>query len=169
MSDLIPNNAEVFPWETSAKSSMAPNYFIEITFNFPRTVAFLRKSSEEQKKLYIKIWHHVISPYKLHTTNFTSEYQFEACKSGQIHLHGYVQFDKDPLSLPLVILSDLVKLYLNGLPAKYNKFKEANMYAIYKRYRCPSLCMQIRESGTDEYTDRVTKWKAYIVKDKPVE
>lgn len=148
----------------SAKFSASPRYFIEITFNYPRTPLFLKMISEYQKKLYSKCWHKTVDRYKISTDNFCSEYIYEPCKSGQLHCHGYISFDIGNMHFPLVLLSDIAKSYLNLLTKKYSKFEEKYMYAEYRRYRCPSICLQLRSSHDDNYKERVEKWETYIAK-----
>lgn len=139
-------------------------YFIEITFNYPRTPLFLKMTSEYQKKLYSKLWHKVVDRFKISTEHFYSDYVYECCKSGQLHCHGFVRFDIGNMHFPLVILSDMAKTYLNLLPKKYDKFHEANMYSQYIRYRCPSICLQLRSSHDDNFHERVNLWFEYIQK-----
>lgn len=139
-------------------------YFIEITFNYPRTALFLKMTSEYQKKLYSRLYHKVIDRYQISTQNFDSHYVFESCKSGQIHCHCRVMFDIGNMHFPLVLLSDIAKAYLNLLPKKYSKFNEANMYSQYNRFRCPSICLQLRSSHEDDFKERVDLWLAYMQK-----
>ena len=147
-----------------AKFTNGHRYFIELTLNHPRSKLFLSCTSDLQKKMYLKLWHYMIKPYKLTMSNYESDYVFESCKSGQLHLHGYVSFDVCDMNLPLVLISDIVKRYLNRMTKRYSEFKEANMFHEWKRYRCPSIVCQLRYSEDDNYEERCSKWKLYMQK-----
>lgn len=164
--NYVKNKKEVQSLGVPPPNLVSPRhtYFIEITFNYPRTPLFLKMTSEYQRKLYSRLWHNVVDRYKLSTERFYSEYVFEPCKSGQLHLHGFIRFDIGNMHFPLVLLSDIAKTYLNLLPKKYEKFHEVNMYAQYFRFRCPSICLQLRSSHDDNFHDRVNLWQKYIAK-----
>jgi len=167
------NYDEMFGNENDTKTSgsivlggpaKCPTYFIEVTLNHPRSKLFLSCTSDLQKKLYLKLWHYMIKPYQLSCKGFECDYVWEACKSGQLHLHGWMKIDIGNMVFPLVLISDIVKRYLNKMTVRYRDFKEANMHEQYKRYRCPSIVIQLRDSHDDNYDERVSKWKLYLTK-----
>lgn len=135
--------------------STSPNFpttYFEVTINYPRTKAFLNKTSEKQKQIYRLIWHNIKCTLgQPESTDFT----FEACKTGQIHLHGYIGIKLENI-IPAILICDLAKNILKCLPKKYANFNEANYYPDYKRFRNPAICIQNSSS--------IDKWKEYIYK-----
>lgn len=144
----------------------APFGYLEVTLNYPRTASFLKMCSVKQKILYSKIWHHVRSFQVQPGMVFVDDdYEFEYCKSGQIHLHGYLPIYKKEYFIE-GILSDVAKLYLEGLPKKYNKFNDVHMFPDLHRYRCPSICLQHDNMSIPTEVERFERWKSYMTKVK---
>lgn len=130
--------------------------YIEVTMNYPRTPTFLKLNSIRQKELYKRLWFNTKNIPKI---CIKSEMVFEYCKSGQVHLHGYVILDHSEAFHILGLISDYVKNYLSLLPNKYDKFNEASMFEKYERYRCPSICVQYKEG-----LDSLVLWEKYMEK-----
>lgn len=150
-----------FGGDTLGRSPQKIGGYLEITLNYPRTASFLRMDSVEQKNLYRKIWSS-IRTVCVGFGDHTDDYTFEYCRSGQIHLHGYLPvYDKYFIE---GIISDVVKKFLNGLPKKYNKFNENNMFDNFHRYRCPSILVQHDNLNDVNETKRFHKWKLYMYK-----
>lgn len=134
---------------------------LQVTINYPRTASFLKMSSQKQKLLYIKIFNILYNAIGMNTGDY--DIVFEACKSGQIHLHGWftIQHDYRVIS---VLLSDIVKQFLQCLPKKYSTFKESNIYSQYNRYRSPALCLQYIDLSNDEDIQKQQNFIEYMKK-----
>lgn len=113
--------------------------FIQVTLNHPRTKTFLNMSSHQQKELYAKIFRVLKNTI---TIDPHSDYTFEYCKSGQVHLHGFIQIPDEKRVFVLGAISDVAKKYLSLLPGSHSNFNERNMYGKFLRYRSPSICLQ---------------------------
>lgn len=153
----------VEPRQNEATAESPACGYIGITMNFPRTKAFLNASSKKQKEHYYKLWFNIMN-----TLGFPkdSKYCYEYCKSGQIHLHGYISIHRK--CFVMGALSDLTKAYLKLLPPKHQQFRESYMYDKFSRVRCASLCLQWYEPE-GEHNDKDDKssieyWRAYIIK-----
>lgn len=140
-------------------SEFQSDFSMLVTLNYPRTVGFLRASSQVQKELYKKLLHDIknfngMIPYNV-------EYVFEYCKSGQVHLHALLQYKTTQVYCIGGLISDFVKNYLKNLPKKYSLFKEGCMFYEYQRYRAPQIAVQYKLTE-DEY---IEKWRTYMHKE----
>lgn len=145
-----------------------PVGYLEITLNYPRTATFLKMNSAKQRMLYIKIWMILRGSVDFPLAGMEhahSDFQFEYCKSGQVHLHGYLPIYKKKYFIEGII-SDLVKLYLEGMPKRYSKFSESFMFPELHRYRSPSICVQHDNLQLNGEVERMERWKTYITKCK---
>lgn len=166
MTDDSENEASLALGRETPEKVPIPKGYLEITLNYPRTVSFLKMNSMRQKVLYIKIWSHIRATLNQYSIIFRHcDYEFEYCKTGQIHLHGYIPVYEDKYFIEGII-SDVVKRYLEGLPRKYSKFNEKNMYPELHRYKCPSICVQHDNLSDPIESDRFERWKQYMIKIK---
>lgn len=166
MSDKSDSEASLSLGRETPEKEPLPRGYLEITLNYPRTVSFLKMSSVKQKILYIKIWSHVRATLNHPDVIMRhSDYEFEYCKTGQIHLHGYIPVYTEKYFIEGII-SDVVKRYLEGLPKKHSKFNEKNMYPEFHRYKSPSICVQHDNMSDPVESDRFDRWKKYMIKIK---
>jgi len=131
----------------------------EITMNYPRTSAFVLATSERQKKIYAELWRKTIAVFDSLTIT-KSRYIYEYCKSGHVHLHGYIDIELEKF-YPVGGIADLVKTYLNLLPKKYQKYIDSKMSAEWARYRDNNICVQYVEIDNKQ---RIHDWETYINK-----
>jgi len=137
--------------------------YMGITMNYPRTKAFLNLNSVKQKELYKKLFYNIKNTFNIEPEH---EFKFEFTKHGQVHLHGYIKLDIANFYIAGA-LSDMSKAYLQCLPLKYRQFKEADINIEYRRFRCPSLCLQYYDKEGDiNDPSTITYWKAYINKEQ---
>lgn len=136
-----------------------PDVFISVTLNVPRTLAFCRMSSHDQKRLYIKLWENMMRSNRPIGWGCSTGYTFEFCKTGHIHLHGYIIYKPNSKFFIQGLIADLVKAYKRSL-GKKAYYNDKSYYPEYVRYRDASICMQ-QETG-----DRINKWLEYIKKDQ---
>lgn len=138
--------------------------FLAITLNHPRTPKFLQADSRLQKHIYCKLWANMCNVLGMH---MRKQIVFEHCKTGQIHLHGYIEVPIGA-SIPGAI-SDVVKAYLNQLPKRHMKFKENCYFSQYDQDRycdAPICCayreciLPINDKGSTAY------WRKYMQKDQ---
>lgn len=149
-----PSLVEPRPHDSTLEA--VPKYgCLEITLNYPRTSAFVAKPSLKQKELYIRIWNIIKCACGI---PLYSNITFEYCKSGHIHLHGYII---PSISTYYIIgyISDIVKAYLSLLPKKYQRYVDTHMYSEFNRYRGPSICVQYNND-----VERFKTWEAYMRK-----
>lgn len=157
--------ADLVPCERSAKieDSVFPSIggFIEITITYPHNLKYLRLNSEKQKLLLAAIFRNVICaiPNILH---FNSQYEFEYTKTGQIHLHGFLELTNSAKVYSIGVVSDMAKALQASMPKKYNKFQECCLYTQYCRYKSHQGVIQYR--ATDD--EHIPIWRSYIVKCK---
>lgn len=133
-----------------------PHGVFEITLNYPRTASFIKKLSGEQQRMYIKMWDILKCSCGM---PMASGVKFEYCKSGHVHLHGYLIPSMTTYYI-IGYISDLVKSYLRMLPKKYQQYNEKCMFSGYYRYRSPSICVQYNDDP-----ERFKTWYNYIHKD----
>lgn len=157
MSDLLPIGESIGLGEirpARAESSSNPCGYLEITLNHPRTPTFKNALSVKQKQILKCAFEAIVN--FLGATQY--DYVYEACMSGVIHLHGWIEINHDPC-IPSVLIQDAVKTYLNRLPKGYREWFEKNYKSEWQRYRCPSICVQYRDIETG-----IDKFKTYMRK-----
>jgi len=142
---------------------------LAITLNLPRTTLFLRMLSHEQKQRYASIWHQ-ITKLPVGVTVLHNKYTFEYCKSGQVHLHGYLQLSFPHMYYPAGVISDLVKR-TKRLIGKKECFVEKYYYPQWEKYRDPLICVKRLlvtkdKENPDEYT--IIDWLQYMHKDQEI-
>lgn len=161
--DEIIDNSEIDVasyMEATSNSGYHSECFIEITLNYPRTQTFLNKNSTQQQALYCKLWNRVKNA-RCVTALQEAGHVYEYCKSGQVHMHGYMRLKYDRPHFVFGVISDIVKSYLNCLPKRYQNYSERHLHYEYKRYRCPSICVQYRDIDDKE---RIDLWHKYMRK-----
>lgn len=132
-----------------------------ITINHPRTKKFLNLDSRGQQILYNRIWYNIKNTLGI---PIESDFAFEYCESGQVHLHAYVSIQTKHFINGAV--SDLAKSVHRQLPKKYEQFKEGQMYPKYHRYKSPSHVIQYYDDELHDVNNRasIDYWRAYIKK-----
>lgn len=128
---------------------------IEITLNYPRTSGFVKMVSRKQKQMYLKIWDVIKCACGI---PLESKCVFEYCKSGHVHLHGYLIPSVENYYV-LGYIADIVKTYVNMLPKKYSIYNDKCMFSEFLRYRSPSICVQYNKSDV-----RFNEWLNYLNK-----
>lgn len=123
--------------------------FLEITLNPPRVKGYLNLPSKTQKSVLLKVFRNATVKY-----NCSSEYIYEYCKDGQIHLHGFIKMLDHGIIAGLI--QDVAKCFLRC-------FKLSNSSRYYNsewmRFRAPCCCIQFRYKPED-----IAEWKAYMMK-----
>lgn len=143
-----------------------PTGFVGITLNYPRTKRFLNANSNAQKHIY-NLWFRSFKNTFDILDSHEFEFHYEYCKTGQIHLHGFIPIYQKEFFIN-GLLSDLAKAALQYLPAKYQNFNENCLFPDCFRYRCPSMCLQYYENNDDvEGKAGFKHWKNYIRKSQP--
>lgn len=162
------NKASFQPLEEMTQNNDLPkdlpgSCYIEITLCYPHTKSFINKRQDLQKGMYRKIYSVISSMYKniIHTNKFV----FENTKQGVIHLHSYWKLHNLPNKFSVAgLLSDIAKVWLSALPAKYNNFLPACIFYFDEDdtvcYRCPSIkiTMRVNQESREE------EWVNYIMK-----
>lgn len=148
------NQTEAVP--TFLDSRNGP-FWLEITLNHPRTPSFNKLLGFQQHKLYLKI----LNDLKAFRYDII-DHSFEISADGNYHCHAlFKRTQDDTIHFPLGCISDTVKTYLLCMPKKYATYKTGCMYAKWKRYSGPGICVQ--------YTDnkkRADEWQKYLSKYK---
>lgn len=146
--------------------------FFEITLNHPRTDKFALLTQADQKKVYSMAWSKLLSLLRLaHPADLVeADYYYEFCKSGHVHLHGWMLLGNTCQIVPIGYVADLVKTWLNVLPSiKYHNYKhysDKSMSKVYCRYESPSICCTYRY--LDE-TEDIERWKSYCLKSQAID
>lgn len=136
-------------------------YRLEITLNYPRTAKFLRMTELEQKAHYRNWIDDSLEIYKGRIEK--ADIFFEKCRSGLFHVHMSITMVSTKTFYIFGLISDVVKEFVFRLPKRYAKFDVLNYNCLFRRYRCPSICIQYVE-GDDQI--RCLHWEAYIRKDQ---
>lgn len=131
---------------------------LEITMNYPRTIAFSKKTSVEQKKIYSILWHKLKCLFGHNDNDFVYEY----CKSGHVHLHGWIDIKGKYFIAGLV--ADYVKSYLRFMPTKFSRYKDFNYYPEYTCYKSPSILVRYRDMEVIEDRVRHEEYLKYMLK-----
>lgn len=132
---------------------------LAITLNCPRSKRFLSLTSEEQKRAYRSMFMKLVE-YKIEFLDeMEYDYEFEYCKTGQIHLHGWISYGTTKVLSLAGLVSDTVKRYLR-MPMIRQVYREKAYFPTLQRYRSASICVQICD---DEYFDH---WKNYMIKER---
>lgn len=134
--------------------------YLEITLNYPRTAGFKNMTSDKQKGLYSRLLQLIKCTFGP-TGIERCEHTFEFCKSGHVHLHASIIFVFSTIHIPIGVVSDVVKTYLNQLPKRYSVYQEGCMHIGFIRYRSPSIAVQYTSF---EDKKRIDIWNKYINK-----
>lgn len=130
---------------------------LEITLNHPRTSKFVNMTSDEQRKLYDKMFSKMMQhlPEPLCETHITKVYEY--CKSGHVHLHACVEYKLSKAHFPMGLIADTVKRWLNQIKQVY---QEKNCFTEFNRYRSPSITCQYFQNNKE----RKAVWLEYMHK-----
>lgn len=145
--------------DTSLVPTTGSDGILEVTLNYPRVPGFIKLNSTEQKNLYNVIFKrlvHGIWPGDCTGDRYRREFEF--CKSGHVHLHGWILCPKEKFYI-IGIVADTAKRYLNMLPKRYDKYIDYNMCSEFNRYRSPMICIQYSFT-----TERIAVWNKYMSK-----
>lgn len=129
-----------------------------LTISLPPTKMFLKKTSDQQKQVYRKLWHFVADTFKKRDSGFVFEYT----EHGRIHLHGYISLDMTERFI-IGVVCDLAKGIIKYIPGKDNQFLEKRYFPQYYRYRSPAVCIQF---CTEEDIVQRDKWFSYMNKEQ---
>lgn len=99
-------------------SEVSSGGHLEITMTHPLDNAWLKKTSEQQKRWFCHVFNE-IKPCL--TTVKESQIFYEFHTNGNIHAHAVCLLHNSPL-YPIGLVSDFVKLYLKAMPKRYNAF-----------------------------------------------
>lgn len=135
------------------------DYYIEFTLNYPRTKRFENYIDLEQKRLYFRIFNN-LKAYKDIESTIGYEYFFETCKSGDVHMHGYLHI-RSCNHIPIVEVKNFAKMWLHHLPRSHSDYNPRCLFPDYWRYRSPSICVQYTAGHN---TKRIKEWNDYIKK-----
>lgn len=152
--------------EKQASCYKADGGFFEITLNLPRSSYFVGLVSDHQKQLYSSIWENMKN---IITPDSNTDYTYEFCKSGHVHLHGYIAVEK-PL-IPVGAIADIVKRFIKVynkivLPRKACdrlKYNQKSMFYVDSVYKSPAIL--VRYTAAKD-TERQQYWIEYIYKTK---
>jgi len=158
-----PYNASILNGGSTCLDSRAAKFAVEVTLNYPRCPGWVNLPTAKQNALYLKRLYEIKSclgtdVLKLHS------YGYEVSGDGHMHCHAYFICESDKRHFPLGVVGDIVKCYLNALPKKYQAYKSACMYKVYKRYMGPGVCVQYQGLETDDEKKRSEFWINYIKK-----
>lgn len=151
--------------ELERKSSMIVTQggHIEITINLPRSPEFTELISSKQKELYTLLWDEIKNVI---TLSNQSEIAFEHCKSGHVHLHGYIAIDGDEKLIPIGAVSDVVKRfivvynrYCKPRPRDRQRYNEKSMFYMDCCYKSPAILCRYKNDN-----NRLAEWIDYIYK-----
>lgn len=133
---------------------------VELTLNHPRTAKFKKLTKDLQIQLYIHLFEFIIAK----TPGVKdSQYTFEECKSGFIHLHGYLYIEHTRSGSMEGLVLDIVRNFFTRMPKRYSVMRMDQFYPLFCRYRSPMILAQYRD-GSD--STRLETWKSYITKDQ---
>lgn len=131
-------------------------YVYEITINYPID----QMSMAQHIQSYKYIWEELKKVYKVTRDSYFIEY----CKSGQAHLHGYIEIEYPANAFKYEdehFLKDVAKTIFKKLPKKYYKqFHNAKIIPYYRQLKTPALLLNLKNILE-------TNWVNYIKKNAP--
>lgn len=154
---LIDKEKRTEPLEEVRPPNVPDEIYLSVTLNVPRTLGFTRMSSHDQKKLYIKLFEHMMvcnRPIGWHTQTM---HTFEFCKTGHVHLHAKIVYTPVGRYYIAGLIADLVKAYKRSVGRK-TYYDDKCYYPEWDRYKDASICIQ-REQGS-----RKRLWDEYMFK-----
>lgn len=132
------------------------NYYTnvyEITINIPMEGL----SVVEQKTVYELVWKHLLSLHKIKAEQYFIEY----CKSGQMHIHGYVEMYHHANTSTLddqYFMEMIARDIFLKLPKKYWKQqKKAVIHPFFRMYKTPAVCINIKDILSSNWLKYITK------------
>lgn len=132
-------------------------FIYEITLNINEPTLSLVQIID----VYKTVWAHLTNIYK--TTR--EMYYIEYCKSGNPHLHGYIEVEY-PINIMMVddryMIEDVAINTIKKLPRKYYKqyLNKRKFYPHYRLLKMPCLCINLKNFLSDG-------WINYIQKNAP--
>lgn len=138
-------------------SNIANEYYkqiMEITINVPQG----NMSLVEHTRMYNELWNHIKTSWKSTKDLYFVEY----CKSGQAHIHGFVEFElhqNTPLDSDEALLREFNKGILKKLPLKLYKLniKKQHINVYFRSLKCPAVCLNLKNTLD-------TNWENYMRK-----
>ncbi len=160
------NQASLLDLQKRSSLVVVTGGFFEITLNLPRTEKFNSMLSSRQKDAYAFIWDYIKNVVNINSRN---HYVYEFCKSGHVHLHGYILLDDSVKHIPIGAISDIVKMFVkvyNRVFSSMNKrnilkYSDRSMWYMENCYKMPSICIHYRDKHDNE---RFQEWSNYMQK-----
>lgn len=125
----------------------------EVTVNVPLEGL----SVVEQKRVYETVWTELLKKHRVKAQQYFIEY----CKSGQMHIHGYIEmyhhkklccFDDN------YFLEMIARDIFLQLPKKYWKQQKKSTYhAFFRMYKTPAVCINMKEILSSNWLQYMTK------------
>lgn len=121
--------------------------FLEITLNPPRVKRYTILDSRGQQKVLLAVLRSATKKF-----NCKSEYTYEYCKDGIVHMHAYIlMLDK---GIICGLVNDVAKTFIRC----FKQCPKPEYYtAEWKRYRAPCCVVQWRPSKNDYWVDYMNK------------
>jgi len=125
----------------------------EITINFPS-----KQSTAIHVQAYKMIWQELIKKYIITKDLYYIEY----CKSGQPHLHGYLEIEYPINALKIddeLMIRDISVNIFKMLPKTlWKQYKNKAKYNQYfRQLKCPALCINMKNLLSSNWTEYIQK------------
>lgn len=130
---------------------------LEITINFPQSGMTLL----EHIQVYKDLWQELKTEFK----PIKDLYFIEYCKTGQAHIHGYLQVNVHANTYSLcqfddsLLLKMFVKPIFKNLPKKYwiQYTKKHTIDNYLRRFKSPAVCLNLKNYLSTNWVDYISK------------
>lgn len=153
---------------------LIPRVLLEVTINLPRRkkngspTPFALMTSREQRRHYELLFKKMVH-YKMFDSQEdedmlkNSDYRFEYCQDGNVHLHGYIEYCDTPAHFPVGVICDAVKNFSRHTSKNYNA---SYLYPNFNRYKSPIIVVQYFNNDNEEkYEEELNRWIKYMTKE----
>lgn len=163
------DSAEIKSQVKAASAFAIQGGHFEITMNLPRSDVFIHMTQEQQMNLYCRIFDRM---KLVLDCGSRTEYTFECCKSGHIHMHALIIPRDDFKFFFAGAIADIVKkfcIYYTSELLKYTtnitrlKYEEKCMHYDYHSYSSPAITVNYHGKNA---TERLEYWHKYMRKDE---
>jgi len=156
--DIFDIEAQSLADEQFAEPLVNSKYVIELTLNMPYHIPFFKKKTIDQKKHYLIIlFLNLCCEYNSKCYKYVIEY----CVSGEPHLHAFMETELSS-KLWTYGITEILRMFAKSIFMKlpksmYKQFASAEILHHIQRFRCPAMCINLKDNFDDG-------WKNYIEK-----
>lgn len=152
---------DIFNINLNQRRDEAPEYLavvVELTINLPSNSKDLKQLNLLQKTNILK---EIFQNFKEEYKATSGSHEIEYCKTGEPHLHGFLETQLHP-NVYSYETSELLRMFAKSIFLKlpksiYKQFAKADINEYLKRFKSPAVCLNLKNILSHGWTDYMQK------------